>query len=156
MNEITYTEKSILVNGEELLLTDITNRCYQEKLKNNKLVLLTIRWAGYTGWDGAEETIVVEEDRANKFVEEFKGYTVFFGDIAGKHSDVYGELKREHILISTNVDSLSKFLQANPSGHKYNHSFIGAIGDQLEYEPHTMNKSEFLELFKTYNTLMWI
>lgn len=138
-------------NKTFLNIDDIINECNKIKIKDNALVLLQLEWESHRGFDGCYENIVMTKKNAQKFIETFTGVEVYFGEIAGKHSEIYGTLDEEDIELITDLDSVNQFLTEYPSGRDFNHSFTNRIGDKLydgEYEGIDMAYDEYLELFR--------
>lgn len=128
---IEYTENGIVVDGVEISLSEITDRVNRIKIDNKDLCLLELTWQEHRGFDGVQETRVMKKANALKFIEAFEGYTVYFGEIAGKHSDIYGTLDKEDMKIYTQGELVQEFLARCPEGYEYDHSFIDTILDQL-------------------------
>jgi hypothetical protein len=54
----------------------------------------------------------------------------YFGEIAGKHSEVYGDIEESEVCIDTQTEKVIEFLELHPSGHDYNHSFLCTLTDR--------------------------
>ena len=153
---IEYTKQGIVVNGVEILLADIINKVNELLIKETELCLLNLEWGSHRGFDGIYETRVMTLENANKFKDTMIGYEVYFGEIAGKHSDIYGTIDEEDIGIVTNIEEVKDFLRDYPEGEDYNFSFVDRICDQLpedaeedEYGNEApMSYSEFIKLFE--------
>jgi len=128
---ITYTKSGININGEDIHINEIISKINKIKIQEDKKVLFTISWDGYRrGFDGIEEKIILNLDTANKLSEYLLGITVYFGEIAGKHSDVWFTISKENLHIEENHDVILGFLNNNPSEHIYNHSALYNIYDR--------------------------
>jgi len=57
---------------------------------------------------------------------------VYFGEIWGKHSEVYGDMSEDTFEIIEDSEKIEKFLNTYPNRHDYNHSFIYTIIDSAE------------------------
>ena len=125
----TYTSEGIIVDGELLTLDTITESILKEKVKKQNLVLMTIEWNGGRAFDGIKEQIVLKYDNAIKLKDIIVGLEVYFGEIAGKHSDIYGTIEEDEITIGGDV---VKFLQKAPEGHSYDYSFLHTISEYMD------------------------
>ena len=145
--EIIYTTTGIKVNEIEVSLEEITTNIRKRQEKEEDLVVFNISWGGGRHWDGASEDIVVTRDNSVKLKEMIMGVNVNFGEIAGKHSEIYGDIDEGDINISNNAAS---FLCNHPSGHDYDHSFLYNIMEQyVEDEDCTFTAEDVAELLKT-------
>jgi len=129
--EIQYKENGILVNGEEILLNDIINKCNEAKIKSQNLVILKIEWQGGRGSDGQLEKRTYPKETAEQIVDLILNKEVNFGEIAGKHSEVYGTIDREDVEIIEG-EQVEYFLKLNPTGVDYNYSFIDTLTEYYE------------------------
>lgn len=154
MIEIEYKPEGLILTESDgtiikLDLENIINKCNEAKVKSKELVLLEIFWDGGRDSDIYEQRIMTK-DNANLFVRTFVGVEIYFGEIRGKHSEVYGDLEVSDITINSNPESVKDFLASNPLGYDYNHSFIDIISDGLidgTYEDIDMSIEEFNDLF---------
>ena len=121
--KITYKKDGILIDENFISLSEITEKCNLEKVKEEKLLLLKIEWKGWRGFDeGILEKIVLP-------LEKIETIKIYFGEIAGKHSDVYNSLDENDIEIIEDPKVIQQFLSSNPSRHEYNHSFLYTFSD---------------------------
>ena len=154
MIEIEYKPEGLILTESdgtiiELDLENIINRCNKAKIKSKELVLLEIFWDGGRGSDIYEQRIMTK-DNANLFVRTFIGVHIYFGEIEGKHSEVYGDLEVSDITIESNPEIVKEFIARNPLGYDYNHSFTDIISNGLidgTYEDIEMSIEEFNDLF---------
>jgi len=145
--EIIYTTTGIKVNEIEVSLEEITTNIRKRQEKEEDLVVFGISWVGGRAFDGADEKIVVTRDNAAKLKKLITGVTIQFGEIAGKHSDIYGDLDEGEISISNNA---AAFLSECPSGHEYDHSFLYNIMEcYVEDEDCEFTADDVAELLKT-------
>jgi len=128
-NVIQYKAKCILVNGEEIKLSDIIDRCNSASVTDENKVLVHMSWPSSRNFDGIDESIVMPKQNALRMKEIISGKTIYFGEINGKHSDIYGELEPEEINIIEDQEQVVNFLKDNPSGHDYDYSFIHTFND---------------------------
>lgn len=83
----------------------------------------------YLGRQGIVEGLFVEdEDEVNLCI----GREVYFGEILGKHSEVYGELKSEHLKKLTEDPVIVDFFEQQM--HSFGYNPISAIRDNEEDE----------------------
>lgn len=130
MKQITYKKDGILIDETFISLSEITERCNLEKVKGDKLFLLKMEWKGWRGFDeGILERIVLPIEKIETIKKIILGKEIYFGEIAGKHSDVYNTLDEDDIEVIEDQKAILEFLSANPSGHEYNHSFLHTFND---------------------------
>ena len=126
---IKYLSNGIEVNGEfiskEILIKEIENI----KVKERDLVVVRISWSGGRGFDGCYENIVLPRELAKEYVDNFTDKRVYFGEIAGKHSEICGVVEEDEIDIT---DDAVEFLAKYPSGRDYDYSFVDAFYNELE------------------------
>jgi hypothetical protein len=146
--KITYKKDGIEVGGTFLLLSDIIEECNNVKIKENNLVLLEIGWDGRGG--SVFEQIALPKERALRVKDILLNQEVYFGEIWGKHSEVYGEVSEEDFKIVADKKKIKKFLEEYPSGHEYDHSFIYTfVENNEEQEMQDGVTQEILEELKT-------
>lgn len=128
--EITYKKDGILIDENFISLSEIIENCNLAKLKDEKLVLLKLEWKG---WRGFEKGILEKKLLPIENIETIKKYilgkTIYFGEIAGKHSEIYNTLDEEDIEVIEDQKVIVNFLTENPSGHEYNYSFLYTFSD---------------------------
>lgn len=100
--------------------------------KSEGLILVKIEWEESRGNDGILEEFTINKDAWEELKPYIINAEVSFGEIWGKHSDVYGTIEESEITVFSDKASVSEFLKENPSGHSYNHSFIINIYNNLE------------------------
>jgi hypothetical protein len=128
--KIEYKKDGIIVGDELLLLSDIIEECNNIKIKENKLVLLEIGWDGRGG--SVFEQIALPKESALRVKDILLNQEVYFGEIWGKHSEVYGEVSEGDFKIVVDKKKIKKFLEEYPSGHDYDHSFIYTFIERFE------------------------
>lgn len=141
-----YTSNGIIVDGTEVSLEEITKQVNLVKVKEQDLMFVSFFWDGGRGWDGADEEFVLPKTKAERIVEMMVGCQIYFGEIAGKQSEIYGDLEEDDVMTSTDPDKITQFLKDNPSGHAYNHSFVHTFADCLSDDEE--KRVEFNELIK--------
>ena len=145
--KVEYKEHGIEIDGLFLSLDEITKKVNNVKIKNKQLCLMTLEWQSSRNFDGVYEKIVLPLEKAKKFKEIFSGVEVYFGEIAGKHSEIYGDLEENEIRIETDRNKINEFLLRYPEGRDHNHSFIDKIYDSItDGECELMLEDEFVEL----------
>lgn len=128
--KVKYKKDGIEINGEFLSLEVITEKCNEIKLKENKLVLLQINWEGRGGSVLEQRALPLEN--ALRIKDILLGEEVYFGEIWGKHSEVYGTVEEDHFEIIKDKKKIKEFLKNNPSGVEYDHSFIYSYIERAE------------------------
>lgn len=138
--KINYKKDGIeLEDGTFISLEEINKKCTDVKIKEKDLVLLNIGWNGRGG--EVFEQIVLPKDNALAVKDSMLGREVYFGEIWGKHSEVYGTIEESDFKLIEDKKVVDKFLKSNPEGHDYDHSFIYTFiessKERLEYEEET-------------------
>ncbi len=123
-DDLIFTESGLQVGGRFLPLGEIIRNCLTRRVINNKLVLVTIEWKSHRGFDGLTEKFVLSRSQWETLRFQMIGETVYFGEIAGKHSDIHGTIDEDDITVDDSVSGVVGFLQNNPTGREYDHSFI--------------------------------
>jgi hypothetical protein len=127
--EIEYKKDGIIIGGNFIKLSDIVDSCNFAKIKENNLVLLQMEWPSRRGFDGIEENIVLPAEKIEIIKKYIVGRDIFFGEIAGKHSDIYGTIEEDEFAVIFDPESIALFLKENPSGRSYNYSFLDTFCD---------------------------
>ena len=140
--KIEYRKDGIIVGDAFLSLSDIIEECNNIKLKEDNLVLLKMHWAGRSG--NVLEQITLPLDNALEVKDFLLGREVYFGEIWGKHSEVYGAMEESTFEIVKDKKKIKNFLSNFPSGHDYDHSFIYTFIENAE-EKLEYNESELDE-----------
>ena len=128
--KITYLKDGIIVGDAFLSLSDIIEECNNIKLKEDKLVLLEMGWDGRGG--SAFEKRALPLKNALRVKEILLDKEVYFGEIWGKHSEVYGSMSEDTFEIIKDKKKIKDFIKEYPSGIDYNHSFIYAFIENNE------------------------
>ena len=142
---IKYLSNGIEVNGEFISKETLVKEIESVKVKERDLVVVRISWSGNRNFDGCYENIVLPRELANEYVDNFTGREAYFGEIAGKHSEIYGTVDEDEIEITHDA---VEFLEQCPRGRYYDHSFVSAFYNDLEgrdYED--VEKEEINRLF---------
>lgn len=126
---IKYLSNGIEVNGEFISKETLVKEIESVKVKERDLVVVRISWSGGRGFDGCYENIVLPRELANEYVDNFAGRGAYFGEIAGKHSEICGTVEKDEIIIT---EDAVEFLEQCPSGRYYDHSFSSAFYNELE------------------------
>lgn len=124
--KISFEENGVAFgdNLDFISLEDIIENCLTAKVKKRKLVVFHIRWEGSRYFDDIYESFTISEDKVDRIKEIIIGKKVDFGEIEGKHSQVYGTIESGDITIDSAVENVVGFITSAPSEHIYNHSFI--------------------------------
>ena len=126
---IKYLSNGIEVNGEFISKETLVKEIESIKVKERDLVVVRISWSGDRNFDGCYENIVLPRELAKEYVDNFTGREAYFGEIAGKHSEIYGTVDEDEISIT---EDAVEFLEQCPSGVYYDHSFSSAFYNSLE------------------------
>ena len=126
---IKYLSNGIEINGEFITKETLVKEIESVKVKERDLVVVRISWSGDRNFDGCYENIVLPRELANEYVESFTGRRAYFGEIAGKHSEICGTVDEDEISIT---EDAVEFLEQCPSGLYYDHSFSSAFYKKLE------------------------
>jgi len=149
---IEYVENGVNFGETFVSLDEITKKVNKVKVKNQKLSLMTIEWDGGRGFDGCCEQYTDSIENLKRIKEILIGKTINFGEIAGKHSEIYGEMEECDFNISEENKDVTDFLSKHPSGHEYDHSFLHTFNDWLydadEDEVSETEKTDFLKILK--------
>ena len=128
MNELVkFTKDGFLIDGELFTLDQIAIGCNRAKVKEDKLALLQISWKGGRGMDDIVEHKIMKAENVEPLLNLIIGQQVYFGEIAGKHSEVYGTLDTEDIAVKTDTATVVAFLLHHPSGWDSNYSFLNRL-----------------------------
>ncbi len=139
-----YTTTGIIVDGEEIsketLLIEINT------LRAKGMGVLIIKWEGGRVMDEIKEQIIVKQSDYKDIRAFLVGTEIHFGEIAGKHSKICGDIEENDISISLTVKTVCDFMMKNPSGRLFHHSFLNAIEEQISEEEERLK--EFNRLFE--------
>ena len=138
--EIKYTKEGIELDGKLIPLKEIVDKFNSAKVYNDNLALMTISWNGRGG--SVCEQIVRPLDKLQRLKELLVGKQVYFGEIWGKHSDVYGQIENKQIEITVDKTKVKSFLTHYTKGHNYDHSFIYNYTEEANDQ---MDEEEFIE-----------
>ena len=152
MKQIIYKKDGILIGDNFVSLSEIIKKCNKEKLKEEKLFLLKMEWKGWRVFDeGILEKIVLPIEKIETIKKFILGKTIYFGEIAGKHSEVYNTLDENDIEVISDQKVILEFLSINPNGHEYNHSFLHTFSDMLsDGENDEMSKEDIKEFKNSF------
>jgi hypothetical protein len=142
-----FKKDGIILNNEFISLTDIIKECYTARIKEEDLCLLKIEWKSTRSFDGATEILLVSRKDAKDFKKLITGLKIYFGEIAGKHSEVYGNLQKDDITIIDELEKTLHWLLDNPKGHNYNHSFLYNLKYELEDYNHDVSETRKNKIF---------
>lgn len=129
--EFEYTSSGIIIDGMIIDMDTIIENVNAKKVEESDLVILKIEWPSNRGFDGAYEKIVMSRSNAEEAKSLLTGIEVYFGEIAGKHSEIYGTIEENEISIIDDRNIVRGFLKNCPSGTSYNHSFTQRIYDYI-------------------------
>jgi hypothetical protein len=152
MKDVTFKKDGLIIGEEFITLGEINRKCKIEQIKDEKLLLLKMQWDGWRGFDeGILEVIALPAEKIDAIKKVILGRTINFGEIAGKHSEIYNTLDENDIEIIEDPESILAFMVATPGGHSYNHSFLNTFYEYAAdggYEDITEEQAhEFYRLF---------
>ena len=139
---IKYLSNGIEVNGEFISKETLVKEIESVKVKERDLVVVRISWGGTRNFDGCYENVVLPRELAKEYVDNFTGRQAYFGEIAGKHSEIYGEVEEDEISIT---EDAVEFLANYPSGVDYDHSFRDAFYSEMEGRDYDEEKQEEID-----------
>ena len=145
---IKYLSNGIEVNGEFISKETLVKEIESIKVKEKDLVVVRISWSGNRNFDGCYENIVLSRELAKEYVDNFTDREAYFGEIAGKYSEIYGTVDEDEISIT---DDAVEFLAKYPSGGDYDHSFNSAFYNNLEGQDYDDDEKE--EIDKLFDIL---
>lgn len=122
-----FTKEGVVIEGNLITLAEITKNCLIAKVKDEKLLLLKMKWPRRD--KAIKECITLTSEKIEIIKKIMFGKTIYFGEIDGKHSDVFNVFDESDIEIVEDVPTIVDFLTAHPSGHEYNHSFLITFRD---------------------------
>jgi hypothetical protein len=125
---ITYKRDGIEVNGEFYPLKNIITECNAVRRSEDDLVILQFYWERRRSSD-IYESRIYPKHIAERIMEMMLDKQVYFGEIEGKQSEVFGVIEDHEIEIITKKEDINKFLLDNPTGVIFNHSFIDSFYD---------------------------
>ena len=129
---ITYKKDGILIDDNFISLHEIKVNCLKKKIEEEELLLLKLEWKGWRGFsEGIKEQIVLSMDKIETIKKYLLGKTINFGEINGKHSEIYNTLDDNDIEIDSDINNILHFLLSKPNGHEYNHSFLYKLHDKM-------------------------
>lgn len=145
--KIEYRKDGIIVGDAFLSLSDIIEECNNIKIKEDKLVLLEMGWDGRGG--SVSEKRILPLKNALRVKEILLDKEVYFGEIWGKHSEVYGEMTEDTFEIVKDKKKIKDFLKDYPSGVEYDYSFIYSFieraEEKLDYEKEDLDENDITQ-----------
>ena len=145
--KIEYKKDGIIIEDAFLLLSDIIEECNNIKLKEDKLVLLEMGWDGRGGSVSEKRALPLEN--VLRIKEILLDKEVYFGEIWGKHSEVYGSMSEDTFEIIKDKKKIKDFLKEYPSGVEYDHSFIYSFiegaEEKLKYEQEDLDEDDITQ-----------
>ena len=139
---IKYLSNGIEVNGEFISKETLVKEIESVKVKERDLVVVRISWSENRNFDGCYENIVLPRELAKEYVDNFTGRQAYFGEIAGKHSEIYGEVEEDEISVT---EDTVEFLAKYPSGVNYDHSFRDAFYSEMEGRSYDEEEQEEID-----------
>ena len=131
-NKVNFTKNGLLIDGELFTLQQIQKECNRVKVDEDNLVLLKLYWKGGRGSSDITEQKVMKAINVEPLLNIIVGQEVHFGEIFGKHSNVYGNIDKEDITVETDFEKVVDFLINNPYGSDYNFSFLENLMENID------------------------
>lgn len=125
-----YLETGIEVDGTFYPLSEIIEKCNSVKVESLDLVLLKIEWDGRGG--EVYDHKVYPRKTALRVKELLTDKEVYFGEIWGKHSEVYGYVTERDFTLVEDKKTVQKFLDLHPLGSDNNYSFLEYLENHYE------------------------
>jgi hypothetical protein len=144
---IKYQSNGIEVEGEFIFLSTIISECNKIKTEELNLAILRIFWQGSRNSPEIEERIVLPRKNIDRIIEIIIDKDINFGEIHGKHSEIYGTIDSGDISIIEDKEEVQSFLASFQSGHSYDHSFLYQFSSDVEGGVYDDLDEEFLEEF---------
>lgn len=116
-------------------------------------ILVTLTWTGGRGFDGIEEKFVVEQDLWFKVKPVLQNHEIYFGEIAGKHSEVYGTLDDGDIIENNYRPNVESFLKEKGKHQFGTHLFTDCLLNNLKENDPAVNKDSILVLQELVDSL---
>ena len=121
---ITFNKDGIFIDSAFYSINEVRENCYKARIVEEEWILVTIEWESTRGFSGIKEQFVIMKPKWNMLCDIIKKVEFYFHELDGKYSEVSGMITNENISISENINNIAEFLMENPSGHKYNESFV--------------------------------
>lgn len=105
--DIQYSADGMTINGELISWTEIDTG--RNKLRFSNSVLVTIEFTYGRRGDDFEDNFIIDRDEWAALKAEMLGRQIYFGEIAGKHSEVVIELEESDIKETTDPIVIANF-----------------------------------------------
>lgn len=128
-----YTKTGIEVDGKTYTLEEIKKGVAEVRASDPEMAILELTWDSSRGFDGVHEQRYLKLSDINRIVKLIKGKKVCFGEIAGKHSDVFGDIDEDDISINQDKEYIKNYLERHNNGVNFNYSFIAKILEKSCY-----------------------
>lgn len=103
-------------------------------------LLITLEWKGGRGFDGIMEQFIIDKDHWLSIKPILLGNEIYFGEIAGKHSEVFGDLKESEITESLDLKEILDFQQEYGLHNNPKHSFLKTLSSWFKDSLYEYNK----------------
>lgn len=114
----------------EELCTKYNYKLINDNLQN--LLLVTIEWKPQRNFDGIKEQFLVDKNLwRNELYECLVDKEVYFGEISGKHSEIYGNLDEEDFFENDSEEDINDFYNKHFFHFTNPHSFLRKLHDNL-------------------------
>ena len=129
---VNYNQVGIVVQGVTIPVEQVMRNVYKKEIIEKDLVLFIINWERYRGFDGVTETFVIPKSNIEEIKNIILDKHIYFGEIAGKHSDIEGTIQEQDINVEQDKNIIMEFMVNNVSKHRANYSFIDWLIDNSE------------------------
>lgn len=119
----------ILLEAREYSVEELENIIAINKIKSATDVLVSIKWVGNRNSPTIEESFIVDNTFLTEFQPKIINKDINFGEIFGKHSEIYGQIEDSDIAVIKDSELILTFIKNNYNRHVYNHSFLSVIND---------------------------
>jgi len=128
-----YTKLGVIIEGKEFPLEEIIKKVTEKRAEDKMLIEIH---GEYGRSFDVDERIVIDKEDFYDFCKIMEGKNVYFGEIAGKHSEVSFIIKSHMMFGTSSVSEIVDFLEEHPKGREFNYSFIDKIMDEMCYNEH--------------------
>ena len=151
-----YTSKGLIQdNGEILTIEDFTRNVYLKRIEEYDLILVKILWKRRRSRDLYQNFIT--SNSIEKVNHLLIGENVYFGEIEGKHSEVFGDIDSEDLSFITDKKEILEFY-LNYGSENSNIDFLDAVKESIlekESNEEEITNGRILEIENTYKNLIF-
>lgn len=108
--DIKYTDEGMVINGELISWVEIDTGRNKLRFANSVLVTISFSYGRSSDFD---DSFIIDKDEWATLKAEMLGKRIYFGEIAGKHSEVIIELEESDIKETTDPILIANFHARN-------------------------------------------